>query len=170
MQYLDAISKMTEWSLFVSKANHSISQLSKSMPNQLRWRSWSWMVLWRHTRPFRTNTPKRCPFHYMELEHKSRNSRDTWSNMQVWPWSTKQRRSKANSVLPREDSCNSKHPLPTTQRTWTPPDGQHQNQTDYILCNWSREALYSQQKQDQEPTVAQIMNFLLPNSDLNWRK
>ena len=28
------------------------------------------------------------------------------------------------------------------------------------------EALYSQQKQDQELTVAQIMNFLLPNSDL----
>ena len=32
------------------------------------------------------------------------------------------------------------------------------------------EALYSQQKQDQELTVAQTMNFLLPNSDLNWRK
>ena len=29
------------------------------------------------------------------------------------------------------------------------------------------EALYSQQKQDREPTVAQIMNSLLPNSDLN---
>ena len=28
------------------------------------------------------------------------------------------------------------------------------------------EALYSQQKQDQELTVAQIMNSLLPNSDL----
>ena len=28
------------------------------------------------------------------------------------------------------------------------------------------EALYSQQKQDWEPTVAQIMNSLLPNSDL----
>ena len=27
------------------------------------------------------------------------------------------------------------------------------------------EALYSQQKQDREPTVAQIMNSLLPNSD-----
>ena len=25
MQYLDAISKMTEWSLFISKANHSIT-------------------------------------------------------------------------------------------------------------------------------------------------
>ena len=32
------------------------------------------------------------------------------------------------------------------------------------------ESLYSLQKQDQELTVAQIMNFLLPNSDLNWRK
>ena len=31
-------------------------------------------------------------------------------------------------------------------------------------------ALYSQQKQDQELTVAQIMTSLLPNSDLNWRK
>ena len=29
------------------------------------------------------------------------------------------------------------------------------------------EALYSQQKQDQELTVAQIMNSLLPNSELN---
>ena len=28
----------------------------------------------------------------------------------------------------------------------------------------------SQQKQDWELTVAQIMNSLLPNSDLNWRK
>ena len=32
------------------------------------------------------------------------------------------------------------------------------------------EALHSQQKQDRELTVAQIMNSLLPNSDLNWRK
>ena len=32
------------------------------------------------------------------------------------------------------------------------------------------EALHSQEKQDQELTMAQIMNSLLPNSDLNWRK
>ena len=32
------------------------------------------------------------------------------------------------------------------------------------------EALYSQQKQDQELTVAQIMNSLLQNSELNPRK
>ena len=32
------------------------------------------------------------------------------------------------------------------------------------------EALYIQQKQDQKLIVAQIMNSLLQNSDLNWRK
>ena len=33
-------------------------------------------------------TPKkRCPFHYRGLECKSRKSRNTWSNRQIWPWS-----------------------------------------------------------------------------------
>ena len=54
--------------------------------------------------------------------------------------------------------------------TWTSPDGQHRNQIDYILTAKDGEALYSQQRQDQELTVAQIMNSLLPNSDLIWRK
>ena len=36
----------------------------------------------------RTNTQKRCPFHYRGLEDKSRKSRDTWSNRQVCSWST----------------------------------------------------------------------------------
>ena len=36
--------------------------------------------------PFRTNTQKRCPFHYRRLEYKSRKSRNTWSNRQIWPW------------------------------------------------------------------------------------
>ena len=32
------------------------------------------------------------------------------------------------------------------------------------------EALYKQQKQEQELIVAQIMNSLLQKSELNWRK
>ena len=79
------------------------------------WRSWSWTVLWRPMRPSRTNTQKRYPFHYRGLECKSRKSRDTWSNMQIWPWNTKQSRSKFNRVLARECTGHSKHPLPTTQ-------------------------------------------------------
>ena len=46
---------------------------------------------------------------------KTRKSRDTWCNWQVWPWSTKQSRAKAKRVLPRECTGHSKHPLPTTQ-------------------------------------------------------
>ena len=42
-------------------------------------------------------TPNGCPFHHRGLECKSRKSRDTWSNRQVWPWSTKLSRAKANS-------------------------------------------------------------------------
>ena len=34
-------------------------------------------------------TKKGCPFHHKELECKIRKSRDTWSNGQVWAWSTK---------------------------------------------------------------------------------
>ena len=52
--------------------------------------------------------------------------------------------------------------------TWTSPDGQHQNiRLIIFFAAKDGEALYSQQKQDQELTVAQIMNSLLPNSDLN---
>ena len=51
--------------------------------------------------------------------------------------------------------------------TWTSPDGQHQNQTDYILCSQNGEALYSLQKQDQGLAVAHIIYALLQNADLN---
>ena len=36
-------------------------------------------------RPSKTNTQKRCSFHHMVLECKSRKSRDTWSNREIWP-------------------------------------------------------------------------------------
>ena len=115
MQYLDAISKMTEWSLLISKANHSKSQNPSLCPNQKCWRSWSWTVLWRHTWPFRTDTPQKCPFHYRGLECKSRKLRNTWGSRQIWPWNMEWSRAKANRVLPRERTGHSKHPLPTTQ-------------------------------------------------------
>ena len=79
-------------------------------------------------------------------------------------------RAKANRVLQGEHTGHSKHPPQTHKRrlySWTSPDGQHRNQIDYILCSQDGEALYSQHKQDRELTVAQIMNSLLPNSDLN---
>ena len=49
--------------------------------------------------------------------------------------------------------------------TRTSPDGQYRNHIDYILCSQRWRTLYVQQKQDQELTVAQIMNSLLQKSD-----
>ena len=61
---------------------------------------------------------------------------------------------------------HSKHPFPTTQEK-----SLHMDITEIRLIIFfaakDGEALFSQQKQDWELTVAQTMNSLLPNSDLN---
>ena len=59
----------------------------------------------------------------------------------------------------REDSTHGRHQMANTKIRLT-----------IFFAAKDGEALYSQQKQDQELTVAQIMNSLLWNSDLNWRK
>ena len=51
--------------------------------------------------------------------------------------------------------------------TWTSPMVKTKIRLIIFIAAKDGEALYSQQKQDQELTVAQIMNSLLPNSDLN---
>ena len=56
----------------------------------------------------------------------------------------------------REDSTHRHHQMVNTKIRWI-----------IFFVAKDGEALYSQQKQDQELTVAQIMNSLLPNSDLN---
>ena len=61
--------------------------------------------------------------------------------------------------LPREDSTSGHHQMVNTEIRLI-----------IFFAAKDGEALYSQQNQDRELTVAQIMNSLLPNSDLNWRK
>ena len=78
-------------------------------------------------------------------------------------------RAKANRVLQRECTGYSKHPLQTTRADSI--HGYHQIVITKIrliifFAAKDGEALYSQQKQDWELTVAQIMNPSLPISDL----
>ena len=51
----------------------------------------------------------------LAVECKSRKSRNTWNNRQIWPWNMEWSRAKTNRVLPRKCTGHSKHPLPTTQ-------------------------------------------------------
>ena len=115
---------------------------------------------------------KRSHFHYRGLEYKSRKSRNTWSNRQIWLWSTEEAGQRPIEFY-QECTVIANTLFQQYKRrlyTWTSPDGQHRNQIDYILWAKEKEALYSQQNQDWELTVGQKMNSLLPNSDLNWRK
>ena len=106
---------------------------------------------------------KRCLFHYRGLECKSRKSRNTWSNRQLQPCkNTEWSRAKANRVLPRERTGHIKHPLPTTQKKTLHMDITRwfDNEIRLIIFFAAKdgEVLYSQQKQDLELTMAQIMN------------
>ena len=50
---------------------------------------------------------------------------------------------------------------------WTSTDGHYQIRLIIFFAAKDGEALYSQQKQEQDLAVSQIRNSLLPNSDLN---
>ena len=60
-------------------------------------------------------TPKVRPFHHRGQECKSRKSRNTWSNRQIWPWNSEWSRAKTNRVLPREHTGHSTNLLTITE-------------------------------------------------------
>ena len=73
------------------------------------------------------------------------------------------------TVLPRKRTGHSGHPLPTTQEKTTHGHHQMVNTKIRLIIFFAAkdgEPPYSQQKQDWELTVAQIMNSLMPISDL----
>ena len=121
-------------------------------------------------RPLRTNNQKRCPFHYRAWNAKV-GSQETPGATGKFSLGIQNEAGEKLIEFCQENALVIANTLFQQHKrrlyTWTSPDGQHSNHIDYILCSQNGEALYSQQKQDQELTVAQIMNSLLPNSDLN---
>ena len=89
MQYLDEISKTTECSLFISKAlytfNITVIQVYAPTSNAEEAEVEQFYEDLQDTLELKSI---RCPLHYRGLECKSKKSRDTWSNRQIWPWST----------------------------------------------------------------------------------
>ena len=73
-------------------------------------------------------------------------------------------------VLPREQTGHSKHSSNNTRKDSAHGHNQMVSIKIRLIIFFAAkdgEALYSQQKQDWELTVVQIMNSLLPNSELN---
>ena len=115
MQYMDAISKMTEWSLFQRQTiNITVIQVYAPTSNAEE-----------------AEVEQFCEDlqDLLELTHKEDilfiivdwnakvGSQEIpgVTGLAVWPCSTEWSRVKANRVLPREHTGHSKHPLPTTQ-------------------------------------------------------
>ena len=123
----------------------------------------------RPTRSLRTNIQKRYPFLYSGWDAKV-GSQETPGVTGKFGLGVQNEAGKRFIEFCQENALIIANTLFKQHKrglyTWTSPDGQYRNQIDYILCSQNEEALYSQQKQDGEPTVAQIMNSLLPNSDL----
>ena len=72
------------------------------------------------------------------MECKSRKSRNTWSNRQIWHWNTEWSRAKAHRVCQENVWVIANTLFQQHKRrlyTWTSPHGQHRNQIDYILCS-----------------------------------
>ena len=115
--------------------NHSNPGLC---PNHECKKRWSWMVLWRPTRPSRANIKKDVFFIIGDWKGKV--------GSQETP------RVKGNFCLGEQNEAGQRltqfcqeNTLVITNTlfqqhkrrlyTWTSPDGQHQNQLDYILCS-----------------------------------
>ena len=174
MQYLDAVSRMTEWSLLVSKANHSVSVIQVYAPTSNT--EEAEVEQFFEDLQDLLETPKEGVLFIIGDWNAKVGSQETpgvTGKYGLWV------RNKARQRLIEFCQENALVIANTFFQqhkrrlyTWISPDGQHQNQIDYSLCSqrWRSSIQSTTTKKDQELAVAQIMNSLLPNSDLNWRK
>ena len=96
------------------------------------------MVLWRPTRPFRTNTQKRCLFHYREWNTKV-GSQETHGITGKFGLGVPNEAGQRLTEFCRENALVIANTLFQQHKrrlyTWTSPDDWHWNQIDDILCS-----------------------------------
>ena len=111
----------------------------------------------------RTDTQKTCPFHYRGLECKSRKSKYTWSNKQIG-LGVQNKAGQRLIEFCQENALVIANTLLQQHKRRLHMDIR-EIRLIILFAVKDGEALYSQQEQDQELTVAKIMNSLLPNPD-----
>ena len=108
------------------------------MPDQYCWISWSWTVLWRPTRLSRTNTPKDVLFIIGDWNAKV-GSQETPGVTGKFGLGIRNEAGQRLIEFCQENALVKANTLFKQHKrrlyTWTSPDGQHWNQTDYILCS-----------------------------------
>ena len=103
-------------------------------PNHRHQKSWNWAVLWRLTRPFRTNTKKICPFCHRGWNAKVR-SQEIPGVTGKFGLGVQNKAGKRLTEIFQENSLVIANTLFQQHKrwlyTWTSPDGQYR--FDYIL-------------------------------------
>ena len=132
MQYVDAISKTTEWSLFISKANHAVIQVYAPTSNaeEAEW-------FYEDLQDLLELTPKKDVLFIIGKWNAKVESQETpgvTDKFGLGVWNEEGQRlidfCQENALVIANTLFQHKRRL----YTWTSTDGQHQNQTDYILC------------------------------------
>ena len=96
------------------------------------------MVPWRPTRPSRSNTPKRGPFHYRGLECKSGNQEIPGITVKFCLGVQNEAGQRLTQFCQEKALLIENTLIQQHKRrlyTWTSPDDHYGNQIDYILCS-----------------------------------
>ena len=123
------------------------------------------MVLRRPTRCSRTNTPKKVLFVIRDWNVKVRSQEipgvtgKLGLGVQNEPGQRLIKFCQENTLV----IANTLFQQHKKDYIWTSPDGQHAIRLIISFAAKDGQARYSQQKQDREQTMAQILNTLLPN-------
>ena len=131
------------------------------------WRSWSWTVLWRPTRPSRTNTQKDVLFIIGDWNAKV-GSQETPGVTGKYGLGVQNEAGKRLIEFCQENALVIANTFFQQHKrrlyTWTSPDGQHQNQIDCILCSqkwrcsiqWTKTRLGADCGSDHELLIAKF--------------
>ena len=142
-------------------------------PNHWCQRSWSWMALWRPTRPSRINTKKKKVLFIIGNWNAQVGSQEIPGVTGKFGLGVQNEAGQRLTDFCQENAPVIANSLFQQNKRWLykkkSPEGQYWNQIDYILCSKMWRSSIQSAKKKIGSWLAQIMNSLLPNSGLNWR-
>ena len=173
MQYLDAISKMTEWSLcFYSKPfNITVIQVYAPTSNA---EEAEVKQFYEDLQDLLELTPKKDILFIIQDWNAKVESQETPGVTGKFGLGVQNEAGQRLIQFCQENTLDIANTLFQQHRrrlyTWTSPDGQHRNQTDYILCSQRWKSSIQSTKTRLGADCGSDHELILPNSDLNWRK
>ena len=174
MQYLDAISKTTEWSLFISKANHFNITVIQAYASTSNAEEAEVERFYEDLQDVLDLTPPKICLFIMRDWNVKLESQETPGVTGKFGLGVRNEAGQRLIEFCQENALIIANTLFQQHKrrlyTWISPDDQHWNQIDCILCSHRWRSSIQSAKNNWELTVAQIMNSFLPNSDLNWGK